>query len=65
MIIKEIANAIKKSGQSYSQIAEKTGVDRAVLSRIVNDGSCNIETADILLKYFGLTVTKKTKKKAR
>ena len=54
MILREIAKAIKKSGKSCYQIAKDTGIDNAVLSRIMNDGSCSIKTADKLCEYLGL-----------
>jgi ribosome-binding protein aMBF1 (putative translation factor) len=66
MILENIAKAIEKSGKSRYQISKDTGVDQAVLCRIVSGGSCSIETADILCKYLGLElVAKKSKKKAR
>lgn len=65
MIIEKIRNHIEKSGKSLNQIGRDTGIDKAALSRIMQGGSCKVETADILFKYFGLTVTKKSKKKAR
>ena len=52
--MKNIAKAIEKSGKSRYRISKDTGVDNAVLYRIVSDGSCNIETADVLCKYLGL-----------
>ena len=66
MIIEKIRKRIKASGKSLNQIGRDTGIDKAALSRIMNGGSCKVETADILFKYFGLTVTeKKSSKKAR
>ena len=66
MILENIAKAIEKSGKSRYQISKDTGVDQAVLCRIVSGGSCSIETADILCKYLGLElVAKKSKKKVR
>jgi hypothetical protein len=69
MILENIAKAIRKSGKSYGQISEVTGIDRAVLCRIVvgsGTGSCSTKTADILCKYLGLKlVPKKGKRKAR
>ena len=50
--------------QNY-RISQDTGVDEATLCRIVQRKSCSVETADILLKYFGLTITKRGKRKAR
>lgn len=67
MIIEKLRKHIKKhkkaTGKSLSQIGRDTGIDKAALSRIMNGGSCKVETADKLLKYFGLTITKKKKAK--
>ena len=67
MLIKEIRKQIKNSGKSLNQIDRDTGIDKAALSRIMNGGSCKVETADILFKYFRLEVVfkkiKKTTKK--
>jgi hypothetical protein len=66
MIIKTIRTAIEESGKSRNQISLDTGIDNAVLSRIVNGGSCSIETADKLFEYLGLKIKspKKTKKES-
>ena len=64
-ILKSIARAIEKSGKSCYQISKETKVDQAVLSRIVNGGSCSIETADTLFKYFGLTIAKKKRSQTK
>ncbi|MFC1637179.1 hypothetical protein ACFL5Z_20345 [Planctomycetota bacterium] len=66
--MENIAEAIEESGKSRYQISKETGVDNAVLCRIVTGagtGSCSIKTADILLKYFGLTISKKGKKRGK
>jgi len=66
MILENIAKAIRKSGKSYGQISEDTGIDRAVLCRIVagsGTGSCSTKTADKLCKYLGLELTPKSKKR--
>jgi hypothetical protein len=66
MIIETIRNRIETCGKSRYQISQDTGVDEAALCRIMQGGSCKVETADILLDYFGLTVAKKkTAKKSR
>ena len=69
MLIKEIRKQIENCGKSLNQIDRETGIDKAALSRIMNGGSCKVETADILFKYFGLEVvfkkTNKTTKKLR
>ena len=68
MILESIAKAVKESGKSRYQISKETGIDNAVLCRIVTGsgtGSCSTKTADILLKYFGLELVAKQSKKAR
>ncbi len=65
MIIEIIRKQIRTCGKSRYQISAETGIDNAALCRIMQGGSCKAETADILLKYFGLTIVKKTKKGTR
>jgi hypothetical protein len=60
-ILKSIGMAIEKSGKSRYQIFKETKVDQAVLSRIVNGGSCSIETVDKLCEYLGLELKPKKK----
>jgi ribosome-binding protein aMBF1 (putative translation factor) len=62
MILENIRKAIKKSGLSRYRIAKDTGIDQSVLFRIVNDGSCSIETADRLCRYLNLELKPKRKK---
>ncbi len=62
MIIEKIRKRIKTSGKSLNQIGRETGIDKAALSRIMRGGSCKVETADILLKHFGLKLTAVKKK---
>jgi ribosome-binding protein aMBF1 (putative translation factor) len=68
MILESIAKAIKQSGKSYNELSSETGIDRAVLCRIVSGsgtGSCSTKTADKLCKYLRLELApKKAKKKA-
>jgi predicted transcriptional regulator len=54
MIIEEIRKQIKKCHVSHYQISKDTGIDEAALCRIMQGRSCRVETADKLLKYFGL-----------
>ncbi len=61
--MQKLAEAIEKSGQSRYQISKATDVDPAVLCRIVNGGSCGIETADKLCAYLGLELVQKKRKK--
>jgi transcriptional regulator with XRE-family HTH domain len=66
MIIELLRKRIKTSGKSLNQIGRETGIDKAALSRIMQGGSCKVETADILLKYFGVKlVPEKRKRKAK
>jgi len=65
MILEEIRKRIKTSGKSINQIGRETHIDKAALCRIMQGGSCKAKTADILLKYFGLTITQKPKRKSR
>lgn len=68
MILENIAKAIKKSGKSRYQISKETGIDNAVLCRIVTGsgtGSCSTKTADILCKYLCLELKPKKKQKGK
>ena len=64
MIIETIRKHIEKSGITRYRISKDTGISEAQLCRIMQGKTCAVETADILLKYFGLTIAKK-KRKAR
>ena len=59
MILENIVKAIEKSGKTRYQISKETGIDQAVLCRIVSRGSCSIKTADILCRYLGLELKAK------
>ena len=67
--MENIAKAIKKSGKSRYQISKETGIDEAVLCRIVTGsgtGSCSARTADGLCNYLGLElVVRKNKKRGK
>jgi len=62
MIVETIRKRIERCGKSRYRISLDTGVDEATLCRIAAGKACSTETADILLKYFGLTISKKSKK---
>ena len=64
MIIETIRKQIKACGKSRYRISKDTGIDKAQLCRIMQGKTCAVETADILLDYFGLTIAKKGKKEA-
>jgi hypothetical protein len=66
MIIEELRKNIRDCGESRYQISMDTGIDQAALCRIMQGKTCTVETADILLDYFGLTIARKnTAKKSR
>jgi plasmid maintenance system antidote protein VapI len=65
MIIETIRKHIKLCGKTRYRISKETGVAEAQLCRIMQGKTCTVETADILLKYFGLTIAKQGKRKAR
>ncbi len=62
MIMENLAKAIKESGKSRYRIAKDTGVDNTVLFRIVNGGSCNVQTADRLCEFLGLELVEKKRR---
>lgn len=62
MLLEVIRKAIKNSGLSRYRIAKDTGIDQSVLFRIINKGSCSLDTADILCNYLGLELKPKHKK---
>jgi len=64
MIVEEIIQAIKRSNKTRYRIAVDCGIDHTVLHRIVNGGSCSLQTADKLCDYLGLRLrpVKKQKK---
>ena len=54
MIMETLRQAIEKSGKSRYRIHKDTGIDQAVLCKIMAGGTCSMETADILCEYLGL-----------
>ena len=66
MLIELIRKQIKSSGKRRAEISRETGVEEAVLCRIMKGGSCKAETVDALLHYFGFEIVhKKGKTKTR
>jgi plasmid maintenance system antidote protein VapI len=59
VLLGRIKEQIETCGKSRYQISQETGVDQATLSRIVQGGSCKVETADLLLEYFGMDLVRK------
>jgi ribosome-binding protein aMBF1 (putative translation factor) len=64
MIIEAIAKAIENSDISRYQISKDTGIDQAVLCRLMqhSKGCISIETADKLCCYLGLELKPKARK---
>ena len=57
MILEKIAEAIEQSGETRYRISKNTGIDNAVLCKIVTGSgtcTCGIKTAEILCEYLGL-----------
>ncbi|MBL7186846.1 MAG: helix-turn-helix transcriptional regulator [Phycisphaerae bacterium] len=64
--MEKLAEAIENSEHSRYEIWRQTGVDQSVLHRIVNGGSCSIETANRLCEFLGLELIQtKKRRKAR
>jgi hypothetical protein len=63
MLIELIRKQIRTCGQSRYRISKDTGIEAAALCRLMQGKTCTVETVDILLKYFGFKVIKKTSKK--
>ncbi|MHC4519042.1 MAG: helix-turn-helix domain-containing protein [Planctomycetota bacterium] len=60
-----IRQAIEKSGQSRYRIHKETGIDQAVLCKIMAGGTCSMDTADTLCEYLGLELRPKPRKRGR
>ena len=66
MLIELLRLQIKSCGKSLNQLGKDAKVDKAVLCRISQGGSCKAETVEALLGYFGFKVVReKGKAKAR
>jgi plasmid maintenance system antidote protein VapI len=66
MIIETIRKHIETCGKTRYRISQDTGVSEAQLCRIMKGKTCTVETADVLLRYFGLTIAdKKLNRKTR
>lgn len=62
-IMELIRKEITHSDKTRYRISQDTGIEQAVLCRVMQGGSLKAETADILLNYFGYEVKKKAGKK--
>ena len=65
MLIELIRKQIGSCGKRRAEISRETGVEEAVLCRILKGGSCKAETVDALLKYFGFEIVKGNAKKKK
>ena len=65
MIIETIRKQIESCGKTRYRISKETFVAEAQLCRIMQGKTCTVETADVLLKYFGLTIANKSKGKGK
>ncbi len=63
MLNEIIKEHIKNCGKSRYRISVETGINQSVLCRFLQGEGCTTRNADILLKYFGLTIVKKAKRK--
>jgi hypothetical protein len=63
MLIELLRAQIKSCGKSLNQLGKDAKVDKAVLCRISQGGSCKAETVEALLEYFGFVIVKKHKQK--
>jgi len=61
-ICEAIAKAIQDSGKTRYKIWQETGIDQALLCRLLQGGSCSMETADKLCRYLGLELKPKARK---
>jgi hypothetical protein len=59
MLIELLRKEIEQSEKTRYQISKDTGIDQAVLCRIMQGGSCKAETIDILLEYLGYELKRK------
>ena len=62
MIVKSIAQAIEKSGRTRYRIHKETGIDQAILCRIVNEERCSMAVAEELCEYLGLELRPRRRK---
>lgn len=65
MIMETIRQAIAKHGTSRYRIHKDTGIDQAVLCKVMAGGTCSMETADRLCKYLGLELRPRRAKAIR
>jgi hypothetical protein len=62
MLIELLRAQIKTCGKSLNQLGKDAKVDKAVLCRISQGGSCKAETVEALLTYFKFEIVRKKDK---
>jgi hypothetical protein len=62
MLIELLRKQIRSCGKKRAEISRETGVEEAVLCRIMQGGSCKAETVEALLKYFGFEIRRKKRR---
>ena len=62
MLIELLRAQIKTCGKSLNQLGKDAKVDKAVLCRILQGGSCKAETVEALLEHFGFEIVRKKAK---
>jgi DNA-binding Xre family transcriptional regulator len=62
MILEAVNKAMAQSGKTRADIGRATGIDPAVLHRLVHGGTCSIPTLDRLCKYLGLELRPRRRK---
>jgi hypothetical protein len=60
MIIEKIREHIEKCDKTRYRISQESGVSEAQLCRLMQGKTITAETADVLLKYFGFELVRKT-----
>ena len=63
VILETIKRAIERSGKTRNQISRETGIDAAVLWKLVHGRTCSIGTLDRLCKYLGLELRPRRRKR--
>jgi len=65
-IMEQLAQAITNSGASRYRIHKDTGINQAVLHRIVTGSAgCNMDTFNILCEYLNLELVSKDRKEGK
>lgn len=52
--VQKLKIEVCKHGMNQKELVEKSGVSKATISKIYNDGSCSTETAKKIVSVLGL-----------